>query len=203
MTITDITNDIVSELVGCPRPAIERALLQTAQEACRKASLYVGELNDFTTVSGTGEYSLTVPTGTLIHRIYGVYTTTDDTTTYLEPSPVLSQSKEGYPKYFWTDGLKVFIYPIPNVVKTFEVSAVLIPQSLSDLPDNIVARESDLLREGALSRLRRQLSEEWGQANLSAAHYAEYQKLLGDARKRTLQGQVGARLTTQYRRLGY
>ena len=203
MTITDITNDIISELVGCPQPAIERALLQTAQEVCRKASLYVDEINDFTTVSGTGSYSLTVPTGTLIHRVYDVYTSTDDTTTHLQPSHVRTQDKEGYPKYFWTDGLKVFIYPIPNVAKTFKVSAVLIPQSLDDLPDNLVARDSDLLREGALSRLRRQINEEWGQANLSAAHYAEYQKLLGDARKRTLQGQVGARLTTQYRRLGY
>jgi len=203
MTISDITNDIISELIGCPQPAIERALLLTAQESCRTTPLYTSELSSITTVSGTGSYDLTVPSGTLIHRIYSVYSTENDTTVYLQPSYVRTQAKEGYPKYFWTDGLKVFIDPIPNVAKTFEVYAVLVPQSLTDVPVNLVARESDLLREGALSKLRRQLTEEWGQPNLATAHFQQYQKLLGDARKRSLQGQVGARLTTQYRRLGY
>lgn len=203
MTLTDIKNDILSEVIGCPEPAIDRAVLLTTQEVCRAASLFVQELSTITTIVGTGSYDLTVPSGALIHRIFDVYSVDNDTTVYLYPSAVTSQSKQGYPKYFWTDGLKVFINPIPNVVKTFEVSAVLIPQGLTDIPANLIARESDLLRQGALSRLRRQLSEEWGQPNLATAHFAEYQKLLGDARKRNLQGQVGARLTTQYRRLGY
>lgn len=203
MTISDITNDIISELIGCPQPAIERALLLTAQTACRTAPLYVAEINQITTASGTASYNLTAPSGTLIQRIYDVYSTENNQTVYLQPSPVRAQPKTGYPKYFWTDGLKVFIDPIPNVVKTFEVSAVLVPQTLTDIPANLVARESDLLREGALSKLRRQLTEEWGQPNLATAHFQQYQKSLGDARKRAIQGQVGARLTTQYRRLGY
>ena len=204
MTLEELRNDLLAEMNGCPVPAIDRALLQTTQDACRDATVLTQDLPAINTVAGTSSYALTAPANTYILRINKMHETlVGGGAKHLTPSPVMTQDRSGTAEYFWTDGLSVFLNPVPDAVKTYNVSAVLVPKTLAGFPVNLIVRESSLLREGALYRLRRQLNESWGNPQLATAHFGEYRKFLGDARKRVLQGQVGARLTTQYRRLGF
>ena len=200
MTVDDLIDDIGAELMGCPRPAIRRALTLTAQHLSRNAGIWQQKLDPMFAVAKIQNYEISGPRNSKIQRITQVV---DDESNMLYPSSPFTTDKEGRPEYYWFDGAEMMIAPIPDERVKLNLTAVLIPESVEDLPENIVAREADVLRSGAVSRLRRQLGEQWGNASLAAAADSEYQKLLGDSRKRALQGQVGGRLVTKYRRLGY
>lgn len=200
MTVDDIVDDIGAELMGCPRPAIRRALTLTAQHLSRNAGIWQQKLDPMYVVANVSSYEVDGPRSAKIQRITQV---NDEDGNALAPSSPYTTDKTGVPKHYWFDGLEMFVAPIPEAKLKLTLTAVLVPESVTDLPVNIVAREADVLRAGALSRLRRQLGEQWGNASLASAADAEYQKLLGNSRKRALQGQVGSRLVTQYRRLGY
>lgn len=200
MTVDDIIEDISAELMGCPRPAIRRALTLTAQHLSRNAGIWQQQLDPMVVVRNIQNYEVDGPRSAQVQRITRV---SDADGNALLPSSPYNTTQEGRPSHYWFDGAEMTVAPIPDERVTLNVTAVLIPDSITDLPDNIVAREADVLRAGAIARLRRQLGESWGNASLAQAADADYQKLYGDSRKRALQGQVGSRLTTQYRRLGY
>lgn len=200
MTLDDIVDDIAAELMGCPKPAIRRALLLTAQHVCRNAGIWQEQLDPTVIVKNVQNYEIQAGRGKSVQRILQVI---DDKGNMLSPSSPYATDKTARPTQYWFDGAEMTVAPIPDEKVTLNITAVLIPDGINDLPDNIVAREADVLRAGALSKLRRQLGEQWGNAGLAQAADSEYQKLFGDARKRALQGQVGSRLVTQYRRLGY
>lgn len=200
MTVDDLIDDISAELMGCPRPAIVRALTLTAQHMARNAGIWQADADDIFIAKNIKTYEISGPNRSTVMRITRVI---DEDGNVLKPSSPYTTSQTGNPSYYWYDGAEMTVAPIPDKRAKLVATAVLIPDSVNSLPDNIVTREADVLRAGAVSRLRRQLGEQWGNASLATAADAEYQKLLGDSRKRSLQGQVAGRLTTQYRRLGY
>lgn len=200
MTVNDLIDDISAELMGCPRPAIERALTLTAQHIARNAGIWQADADPIFVVNNIKSYEVSGPSRSTVMRVTRVI---DEDGNYLRPSSPYTTSQKGKPAYYWYDGAEMTVAPIPEERAKLVATAVLIPDTVTSLPDSIITREADVLRAGALSRLRRQLGEQWGNASLATAADAEYQKLLGDSRKRSLQGQVAGRLVTQYRRLGY
>lgn len=165
----DLLPSILPSVPDCPDNTIELAIREAAIELCEKSEAYQLELDPITSISGTYEYDLEVPSGTNIYRLLWV--------TYegniLEPvsSQLLEQrdpdwrDETGVPLYFIRQPNDLFwVVPVPSsgVTDAIRMRVVLRPnRSSTSLDTEFVNDYYDTIVNGALFRLLRIPSKSW------------------------------------------
>ena len=161
--------EILPMVVGCPDTLIINAVRRAVIELCEKTGVYSQQLDPLSTVSGTYEYDLEAPTGTLVHKIQWVTHQGEAleplTTSLLEERQPKWRDESGTPKYFVKQSQKLFwLVPVPDATLTSStiLRVQLRPTDASTACDSEVMSDyRDQIINGTLFRLLRVPGRDW------------------------------------------
>ena len=168
-TYESLLPEILPMVIGCPDNLIINSIRRAVIELCEKAGVYQKELDPINTVSGTYEYDLEPPTGTVVHKILWVTHKGEAleplTTSLFEERQPKWRDDSGTTKYFVKQGQQfVWLVPVPDTTLTSStiLRAELRPKDTSTACDSEVMSDyRDQILNGTLFRLLRVPGRDW------------------------------------------
>ncbi|MCP5230900.1 MAG: hypothetical protein H6948_02200 [Zoogloeaceae bacterium] len=180
--LADFLPDVLPWCVGVSAPLAERAVLHAAREFCEYTGWWRSD-ELFTTVtdeSATGEYALTLATGTALVSVLNPIWHAS-VPVYLKPAAWLTENytkdwrtKTGEQADFFTMTAKATVrlvpYPTTAVADDLRVTKILKPALTSPTVDDTVLDDwSEAIGWGAVARLKAQPGQAWSDQNDAAA----------------------------------
>jgi hypothetical protein len=156
--------DVLPEVLGCPEPSVERALLRAAQELCRKTRCWRADLDPITT-NGVAEFELFFPTGAAAHQFVGATFNGQDIGLEVVDETSTGDRRNGTggsTRLLTWDKRNVTMMPPPAAGGILVVTAILVPsETATGIADAIADDYRDEIATGALSRLLATNKAEW------------------------------------------
>lgn len=172
MIWSDLFQDILPHVPGCPEPLIEDALKRVAIQFCRFTHIWEEQLEDIYPINGITRYSVNAPEGTEVISIS--YCATKTT-----PVP-----KSNWPQINPFGLLKFPEQPDPSK-GPLEIRAILKPtRTATGMPDQIGLHYQEALINGALAKLQEMPRKDWTDLQLSAYHQTLFDESVREARFR-------------------
>jgi hypothetical protein len=179
--------DVLPEVLGCPEPTVERALLRAAQEWCEKTRCWRVDLDAITLIADTADYDVAYPTQAEGVQFVGATINGNDIELETLEGTTTAERRRGTGgsrRILSHDQRIVTVIPTPAAAGTLVITAVLKPsESATGVPNDIADRFREEIATGALARLLMANKTEWSNAGLAEAKAAKFQKRIGDVRK--------------------
>jgi hypothetical protein len=174
MNWSDLIQDILPHVPGCPEPMIEDTIRRVATKFCRETQTWEEQLNDLYVVEGVERYDVDLP----------------------EESELLGIShlqQDGRPVNYWPEvnifGLISF-HKAPYIKSgPMEIKVILVPSKDSTgMPDRIGEHYREAIVGGVISTLQVIPRKDWSAPELAAFHRETFNEGLREAKSRKMRG---------------
>lgn len=149
---------LLPQVVGCPEPLAQQALVDAAIHFCDATQAVVVNLDPVAAKAGQAQYELDVPSQSRLSQVHRVWF--DDRQLGAVPLSEVNviESVTGTPTYFYCtdvdEVLTLNLYPTPEKSGTINLRVGLKPaRTATSLHASLLERWSDYIVDGALSRL--------------------------------------------------
>lgn len=189
--------DVLPEVLGCPEPTVERALLRASQDWCTRTRCWRADLDAITLRDGTADYDLAYPTQAEGVQIIGAtiggfdigLEVVDGTTTADRRA-----GSRGSKRVLTNDMRIVTVMPTPAATGSLVITAVLKPSdTATGVPNELADRFKDQIATGALVRLLKLNKTEWTNPGLAGDKSKGYEKEVARVRKAVWKAWTNAR----------
>jgi len=200
-TLTGLLPQVLPECPGVPRPVALNAVRNAAREFCERSLYWQADHAPITTVtdeSGTGEYTLTMPTGAQLvsvldpihHNNYPVYQKTER---WLEENQVTWRTKVGDQANWWhyagVNIVRLVPYPTTAQTNSLLISMALKPDTTSDELDDRTNNDwYEHIASGAKARLMLMPNKQWSDEKLAEINLAIFNQGISDAFSKAISG---------------
>jgi hypothetical protein len=186
-------------VMGCPIPIAEQAILDSADELCRESRI-LRETIQIDLIPGQADYALTPATvgAFSVEALFARIGTKDP----LEPiTPDLANGLADLatdPVYIeQVDSETLRLHPAPRTAETMTVTLVLSVESTSTTVPSILDRWRDGVVAGALARLFVINGQPWSNPQMAAAKRQVFDSALNGATAQATLGNMKAQLRVQ------
>jgi hypothetical protein len=207
---------ILPEVLGCPEPVVDHALVSTMIDFCEKTLVHQVDLDPITVVRGIIDYELDPPINqTLITRVMKVFYK-DTELTAVAPDDVRVaqlynkyfegvQPQEGTPRmYVQKDPRTISIFPFPQETERLALTlrAALKPTRSATQFDDILYEEyAETIGHGTVSRLAMQSGKTYTDLKLAGLKNVLYTAGVNVARQRASRGSTRANQQVRMRKI--
>lgn len=203
MRTNDILRFVMPDVIGCPEPTAELAVMQAAHELCNESGIWDVVMDPQVVRAGQASYELESPTGAWVSKVTQVWLDGR------ELDPVGRQSinpsqESGSPTRYATGLGEIFLSPAPrDSGASLVIHAELAPLVTAQvLPDFLVQRHLEAITSGAKARLMLQAGAPWANPQLGALHGQRAATLINDARLEALHERNHVSLRVPPKRFG-
>lgn len=194
MKVSDFSRFILPEVIGCPDPVLEQAVVQTAYEFCDKTGAWDEVQDPQALVAGTGDYDIDVPPGAILMRVRNVWIDGQAVASETFERVAVMSRDLGSPVYFNAaiDRAQIRLFPTPSADGgQMVVRAVYAPaMTATSLPDFLLQRHTDAISSGAKARLMLMPNMVWSNAQLGSYHSDRFTSGIVSARIESLHDRV-------------
>lgn len=179
MIWSDLYQEILPHVAGCPEPLIDDALRRTVTKFCRETHIWKEQLDDIYPVSGVTRYQLALPEETQLLELSDArYNTGNGKTSQV-------------PMNEWPTvnvfGLLTFSEDPGN--KPIQIHGILIPsKDATGVPDRIGEHYRESLIHGAIAMLQEIPKRDWSAPEYASFHKAEFNSGIFEAKRRKARG---------------
>lgn len=191
MKVHDFARWILPEVLGCPDPVVDQAIVSTVYEFCDQTGAW-DEVQDAQTVEvGVGDYDIPAPTGAIPLRVLDVsldgrllqsapYRTSLLTLNVATPIAYTSSIERGL----------IRLAPAPTVSGgQLVVRAAYAPSMTATiLPDFLMQRFAEVIASGTKARLQLMPGVSWSNPTLASVYAQRFNNGMLDARTEALYG---------------
>lgn len=175
MIWSDLYQDILPHVPGCPEPLVEDAVKRVTVKFCRDSHSWKEQINDLYLIEGVDRYEIGIPEESELLEICELYFKND--------TPLLD----------WPSinvfGLISFDRPVKPKEHPLVVKVVLVPsKDATGVPDKIGDHYREALIHGAIGILQEIPAKDWSNPQLAMYHKGEYQNGISEARSRAANG---------------
>jgi len=195
----DMESEIAPYITGLDRPALVKAVLDTAREFCRRTHIYSADLTAISVVADDYDYALTPPSG---YKILGVDTvqfkaTGADNDQYRYLEPMSKREMENFLQHAWryseapepekfyvSQAMVLFLYPIPTVAATNGILVTCSMRPADDAvayPDILEDNWKAAMRAGTLAFLFSQKALPWYDPQAAVAWAGMFDEQVSEA----------------------
>jgi len=196
---------VAPEVIGCPAPLMDQALLMVATEFCQETLIW-SELSDpMPLVDSVATYDLTAPTGAQALTVTDVWCGTRKLQPVLRADAYLSGASIEPVSYSLTEDLsQIQVYPMPtSPTLALVVQTAFIPDlAATELPD-LMKRFVLTLSSGVKARLMTMPNVPWSNPPLGGYYRQIFDNGVLDARANAMHDGVPGVLTVAPRRFGF
>lgn len=173
MIWSDLYQDILPHVPGCPEPLLDDAIRRAAVQFCRESHIWIEQISNVYVFKNVTRYSLDIPEGSEVIALSNI------------------ETESGNGEIQWPSvnvyGLMTFKSMTTNA--TLSVWVVLMPsQDATGLPDRIGLHYREALIEGALAILQAIPGRDWSAPNFVQMHKMAFQQGIVDAKQRRHRG---------------
>lgn len=213
MLLTAFHPFVATEVIGCPDPTINQALLLTAIEFCRETKAWTEIQEPIPLEGGAFEYEMDAPTGALVQTVRDVWIgsrrLTPITMAGLQnvmPDWATAQGSE--PSHYSMAGelplLRVYPIPANTTGQALVVRASYVPKTnATTLPDFLGQRHIEGVASGAKARLMAMPGTPWSNPELASYYRAMYDQSILNARIEEAHDRVPGTIRVQPRSFGF
>ena len=213
MLLSNFHPFVATEVIGCPYPTLDQALLLTAIEFCRETKAWTESQDPIILIEGVNEYEIDVPTGAYVQTVRDVWIGSHRlqpvTMSGLQNAmPDWLSAKGSEPSYYNMAGELTLlrVYPTPTAVtgQAMVVRASYVPtMSATSLPDFLGQRHLDAIASGAKARLMAMPGVPWTNTELSIYYRANFDKAILNTRIEEAHDRVPGTIRVQPRAFGF
>lgn len=180
--------DVLPQVLGCPEPTVERALLRAAREFCDRARVWRADLDPISTVAGTADYDLSYPSQSdaveLVGAMYNGHAIQFDVVD--GTSTADRNTGRGDRRLLTWDLRTVKMMPTPaDSGGSIVITAILQPaETATGVPNDIGDSYCEEISDGALARLLAMNKTEWTNQMIASEKSKKFMDAIGTARKR-------------------
>lgn len=213
--LADFLPDVQPYCEGVPAPLAERAILHALREFCRRSGYWYDDetFEALTDESATGEYTLTLATGTELasvktpieHNDLPVPLVTEEwlTTNYSKDWRTLAGEQAKY--FVMTAKTVVRLVPYPEVAlaDAIRVRKILRPALATPTIDDLLLTEwSEQIGYGAQSRLKQDTGKPWADPQGAQTKFAQFEDAIHKAKSMAIAGRQDRTFQRQRRTVG-
>lgn len=171
MLLANFQPYVATEVIGCPDPTLNQAIVMAAIEFCRESQSWTETLDPVTLVNGTRDYELDVPMNAYLYTVRDVWVGSRRLSPALQ-SDVSRDETGSEPSTYnmAADRTMLSVYPVPAAVMgaSLVVRATFTPTaSATTLPDYLGHRYMDAVTSGAKARLMAMPGVPWSNPQLA------------------------------------
>lgn len=178
MLVNDFSRFILPDVVGCPDPVLQQAIVQTAFDFCDKTGAWDALVNDIIVTSGTASYTLPAVTDAMAMRAKDVWINgirIDNGRISRGSVDVTYDSANGFGA--------ITIRPTPQQDGSMSIRVVYAPTlTATTLPDWLMARYEQAISAGTKARLMLIPNTGWSNPQLAVMYRQMYDAAVTDAR---------------------
>jgi hypothetical protein len=197
---------VLPEVPGCPIPAANIAIRQSAVAFCEQSLAYKTSHNPIAVVSGTAEYDFQPQDQTVVHAITYAKFNDDELQSRVGEYGISNpdwRSEEGTPKYIFGGMTSLTLIPAPDVDGTLTMIVALKPSpDATGIDGNIFNEYREAIVHGALSRLMMSPKKPYSNQTLAQWHGQQFTIMTGQAGMRAARSYTRAPLQTSILRRG-
>lgn len=203
MRTNDILRFVMPEVIGCPEPTAELAVMQAAHELCSESGIWDVVTDPQVVRASQATYEVEVPSGAWASKVTKVWLDGRE----LDPVGKKSVSPASVPgtttRYAAGIG-EIQLVPAPTASGgTLVIQVELAPLvTAQTLPDFLVQRHLEAITSGAKSRLMLMSMVPWANPELGALHGQRAATLINDARLEALHEHNNVSLRVPPKRFG-
>jgi hypothetical protein len=213
MLLTAFHPFVATEVIGCPEPTINQALLLAAIEFCRETKSWTEIQEPITLVDDAFEYEMDAPSGALVQTVRDVWIgsrrLTPVTVAGLQnvmPDWATMQASE--PSYYNMAGelplLRVYPVPMGTTGQALVVRATYVPKTnAATLPDFLGQRHMEGIASGAKARLMAMPGTPWSNPELAIYYRSLYDQSILNVRIEEAHDRVPGTIRVQPRSFGF
>ncbi len=197
--------DVLPQVLGCPEPAVDRALLRSAQEFFEKTRAWRVQMDPITTIENTQQYDMNLPQYTILERLeaatlngqdIGVDTMLDTTTADI------ARNNAGCKRVIANSNTSVLLLPAQAADLPLVIVGDVRPSDKAldtGISDNSMASDySEAIARGALYRLLSQSDQPWTNMNKASIERAEFTATIAREKSRLWRARSKDRPRTAY-----
>jgi hypothetical protein len=187
MLVSDFSKFILPEVVGCPDPLLEQAVLQSAFKFCDETGAW-DELSEVIPLeSGVDQYELEYPTGAIALRVRDLWIDG------FRVSPGQLSIANRSTSFDSANGFGIVtIRPTPTQAAVMQVRVVYAPLSTAKiLPDMLLQRYEAAISSGVKSRLMLMNGVTWANPTLGTFHKQSFEAAITEARNESIHDRAG------------
>lgn len=195
-------DDVMPEVAGAGVPIVLHALRRAARDFCAYSKVDRFELAPITTVAGTADYALMVPTDTDLVEVLEVKRSTGDCRTpWLKPilvDQMWDETDTGRPIFYSVSQDDVLtLIPIPNDGSSIVVTVALAPLMTSNtITDQLALDWGHAIAMGAKAMLMAMPKKLWTDAGTAQGYRADFEAEKDMARLSGVRGKSRAPFRT-------
>ena len=188
MNYADLVPLIQVSAMGAPQPLVLAKIAEVAEEFCRLSRIYVVAPAATVLTANQKNVTFTPPTGTYLLEVAGAKL--NGVPLKYRPESELVENWEaltGDPTNYLVEGNSVRVVPYPAVTTTHQVRVkyTVAPLLSTRTLDDVVAIPwQTALIHGAKAKLLSHPKADWADSAAAGIEYAEYQRLVNEARIR-------------------
>ena len=209
MNYSDLTSDVMPEVMGCPEPLVERAIRDSVIDFCERGFAYRVENDTVAIPANISEIDLEIPTGTRLVRLltvrYGPKWLTPKTRDDMDASGFEWTERKGPPTHYTFMSETTFrVVPYPDTAKPellYVRFAVAPTREATSFPDDLGQRCYEIICSGAKARLMRMPSQAWSNTNMAAAYTQMFEKGVNKAKLEANNDRIRAERQVRMRRI--
>jgi hypothetical protein len=215
-TFEDFYPFILPEVLGCPEPVVDQALISTLIDFCDKTLVHQVDHDPITVVRGVIDYELDPPVNqTLVSKIMKVFYK-DTPLEAVAPDDVRVaqiynkyfedvQPQEGPPRaYIQKDPRTISIFPYPQETERLALTlrvALKPTRSATQFDDILFEEYAETIGAGAISRLAMQPGKTYSDMKLAGVKNVLYTAGVNVARQRASRGSTRASTHVRMRKI--
>ena len=213
MLLTAFHPFVATEVIGCPIPLIDQALVVMAIEYCRETKCWTETQEPILLVNDVREYELDVPADAYVQTVRDVWVgsrrllpVTMAGLQEVMPDWMTAQGSE--PSHYNMAGelplLRVYPTPVAVTGLAMVVRATYVPKmTAKTLPDFLGQRHLDAITSGAKARLLAMPGVDWSNPNLAAYHRGNFDNAILNTRIEEAHDRVPGTIRVQPRTFGF
>jgi hypothetical protein len=191
MKVHDFARWILPEVLGCPDPVVDQAIVSTVYEFCDQTGAW-DETQDAQTVeANVSDYDIPAPAGAIALRVLDVLLSGRPLSSLSFHTAAMTQRVSAPVGY--TSSIErgvVRLVPVPTETGALLVVRAAYAPSMTAtvLPDFLMQRYAEVIASGTKARLQMMPGVAWTNPTLAAVHAQRFQSGMIDARVESLYG---------------
>lgn len=198
---------VLTEVIGCPDPLLNQAILMAAAQFCRESMSWTETQDPITLVNGVSDYDLDAPMGAYLLTVRDVWVGNRrlQAITTQEVTPGERSSEPSFYNLATSrESLSVFPTPAGVTGASLVVRACYFPApNATSLPDFLGRNYLDAITSGAKARLMAVPAVPWSNPALGAYYRQIFDAAIIDSRIDEVHDRVPGRITVQPRSFGF
>ncbi len=186
MLVSDLHRWILPEVLDCPDPVVDHAIVAAAFDFCDQTGAWDEVQAPQTLVAGQADYTITAPTDAIALRVRDVVVGG-----FVMPPIDLTDTQSGSSLRGYTSAIsrgQIRLHPTPTVSgDALVVRAVYAPaMTAATLPDFLMQRHASVISAGVKARLMFMPGVAWSNPGLGATYQQQFVSGIVDARIESL-----------------